>query len=371
MKLLHIADTHLGFSAYRKIDDETGLNQREMDIYNSFEQFVDSALKLGPDVILHAGDLFDSVRPTNRTISFAIGQILRLTKEGIPFVVISGNHETPRLRETGSVFRVLEYLDNIFPVYKGRYESIELDGLKIHCIPHCIEGTVDENLSKLKVDRAFDYNVGLMHAGVVGISVFRTNEFNEQLVSSGYLRKEFDYIALGHYHCHTRIEDNAFYAGSTERFSFNEVGEEKGFIEVELDEKRVQFHPLKIREMIDLEPIDCSELSLEDIMDEIKDAILGCEPKDKIVRLRILNIPSHIYPSIDFNAIRRMSSESLNFEIKYEVRREEQSVVSGHSFSSLSIEFKEFIEKYSVEGLNKGRLRELGLDYIRRVEEMI
>ena len=35
MKILHMADTHLGYSAYRKMNSE-GINQREADIYTSF-----------------------------------------------------------------------------------------------------------------------------------------------------------------------------------------------------------------------------------------------------------------------------------------------------------------------------------------------
>ena len=63
MRILHVADTHLGFSAYRKVEGISGLNQRELDLYRSFETCVDQALEHRPDLFLHAGDLFDNVRP--------------------------------------------------------------------------------------------------------------------------------------------------------------------------------------------------------------------------------------------------------------------------------------------------------------------
>jgi len=69
MKILHVADTHLGFSAYRTVTEE-GINQREMDVYNAFKQFVDYAIKSKPDLIIHAGDLFDSVRPNNSCLLY-------------------------------------------------------------------------------------------------------------------------------------------------------------------------------------------------------------------------------------------------------------------------------------------------------------
>ncbi len=36
MKIMHIADTHLGLSAFNKIDSKTGSNLRETEIYNNF-----------------------------------------------------------------------------------------------------------------------------------------------------------------------------------------------------------------------------------------------------------------------------------------------------------------------------------------------
>ena len=129
-RIYHLADTHIGYSAYRKIDEATGLNQREVDTYEAFKQFVDYALKEKPDAIVHAGDLFDSVRPTNRAIAFVLSQLLRLSEAKIPFVVISGNHETPRLRETGSVFSLFEHIPEVHLVYENKYELVEIDDIR-------------------------------------------------------------------------------------------------------------------------------------------------------------------------------------------------------------------------------------------------
>jgi len=50
MKILHVADTHLGYSAYRKATED-GINQRELDTYKAFEQFVTYAINTKPDFI--------------------------------------------------------------------------------------------------------------------------------------------------------------------------------------------------------------------------------------------------------------------------------------------------------------------------------
>ena len=123
MRFLHVADTHLGHAAYAKLD-ENGYNQRETDVFAAWGKAVDMALARRVDAVLHAGDLFDSIRPSNRALHCALAGIIRLSEAGIKFVAIAGNHSSPRLRETGSVFRLFEHIEGVRVVYAGAYERI-------------------------------------------------------------------------------------------------------------------------------------------------------------------------------------------------------------------------------------------------------
>ncbi|MGB2988415.1 MAG: metallophosphoesterase [Candidatus Zixiibacteriota bacterium] len=78
MRFVHISDSHLGASGYSRRLSASGYNQREEDVCNSFQAAVDQIIELKPDFVLHSGDLFHTVRPTNRLINFAIRQILRV-----------------------------------------------------------------------------------------------------------------------------------------------------------------------------------------------------------------------------------------------------------------------------------------------------
>ena len=371
MIILHLADTHLGYSAYNKLDAASGLNQREVDVYNAFKQVVDYAVDIKPDLVLHAGDLFDSVRPSNRAISMGMEQILRLSKAGIPTIIIAGNHETPRLRETGSVFRLFEHLENVYPVYKSQYEKITFDDLDlaIHAVPHCFNtDMLDESLKELKVDKNYQYNIGMLHGAVTGVGPFKSTEFNEQEISSGYLKKDFDYIALGHYHEMTKVEGNAYYCGSTERFTFLEANPRpKGFLQLELGTDP-EFVKLPVRDMLDLEPINFDNIKNHDMMEVIEQSIKKSQPQDKVVRIKVQNIPSHIYHNLDFNRLKKLTSDALHFEIRYEVVKDDQAIVAtGAKFEALSTEFEGFLKKYAVEGLDKGKVKELGLKYLMNV----
>ena len=77
MKLAHLADLHLGFRQYDR-QTPRGANQREADVAQVFARAVDDLLEQRPDLIVIAGDIFHSVRPTNSAILFLFQQLQRL-----------------------------------------------------------------------------------------------------------------------------------------------------------------------------------------------------------------------------------------------------------------------------------------------------
>src|SRR6266508_4214493 len=112
-RIVAIADAHLGRAHYHAVNEQ-GLNQREADFAASWHRAVEAALELNPDAVLVLGDLFDIPRPSYRAF-------------GVPTCAISGNHDTTRLRESGTPYAVLA---DTFPeltfVYRGAWEPIDL-----------------------------------------------------------------------------------------------------------------------------------------------------------------------------------------------------------------------------------------------------
>ncbi len=373
MKILHISDTHLGYSAYRKTTED-GINLREIDIYNAFEEFVSFAIKSKPDLIIHAGDLFDSVRPNNRALTFAIKQIIRLSKEKIPFVVIAGNHEHPKLKETGHIFSIFDHINHVYPIYNAKYEKltfkINTEEIMIHAVPQCeLKTRFNDELKKVKPSSDVNYNIFLSHGAVSGIKVFSMNEFNELVFPSNIFEKKFDYIALGHYHKYSKLTDNAFYSGSTERLSFTEATDKKGFIEIDISKGKIKhnFIEIKNRKMMDSRAIKCSNLKLEEVMKKIKETVKEINPKEKIFRITLDEIPNHIYRSLDFNEIRKLSSNAVHYEIKANVSgKEESKSASSSKLDALTNEFKRFLEDQDIE--EKETILDLGIGYIEKIQ---
>ena len=370
MKIFHVSDTHLGYSAFSKLDPESGFNQREADFYDSFARFVETALKERPDAVLHTGDLFDSVRPSNRAMSFALEQIKKLSDSGIRFIAISGNHETPRLRETGSVFSVMKQLSDCDFVFDGGVERIELDGVEVLAIPHttgerfqeCIKETL-----KMKKDMT---RIVLMHAGVQGVGGFRMNEMNELLLDPTDIAPDADYVALGHFHNHVVVRGNCCYAGSTERSSISEAGVEKGFLSIDLEGKKRKFVPLETRKMIDAPPLNLKGEGATAATAAIVRALDSKNYEDSIARLKITGLSSEARRGIDFNRIRKVAQKALSFDIRFEEQEEDQVVQSGTArIGGLLEEFSSYLANIDAGRLDKKRLESEAKELFSESEE--
>ncbi|HDP69881.1 MAG TPA: exonuclease SbcCD subunit D [Actinobacteria bacterium] len=378
MKIIHISDTHLGYTAYGAVNKESGIKQREIDVCEAFKQAIEKIIEISPDIVLHCGDLFDNVRPSNRILTFALEQLLRLQSANIPVVLIAGNHSMPRMRDVGSIFRIFELFPGLYPIYKGKYEKLSFNnlpggghGLTVHTIPHCLtKEDFDKNLKELKIDQNDKYNVLMLHAAAKGIKEFSMGEFNEQTVETSYFKPEFDYIALGHYHKHTQLAENAYYSGSTERFSFNEAGQEKGFLEIDLSTKKTTFHSLKIRSMVEIKRIDAAGKDADFIMERIEEAIMKNEIEGKIAKLEINGLSGPTYNVLDFKQIKHLTSPALHFDIKYNRDGENESVhpseVMQNNMTNLPMEFESYLEKTIVEKIDKKMILEMGKEYLKR-----
>lgn len=369
MKFIHVSDTHLGFNAYRALCTDPGpykgLNQREVDTYKSFERFVDEAIELRPDAILHSGDLFDSIRPSNRTLGFAMEQFLRLSKEGIPIVIIAGNHSMPRIRETGSVFRLFDHIDGVHCIYRGGYETVKIGDMTIHGLPYA-EG--EEYLNRLDSISPADsrYNVMMLHTGVASLKAFQNSGANDQVIEDSHLQKNMDYVALGHYHGYQKILDNAYYSGSTERFSFSEARQDKGYLIIDLDKGTKEFVSLPARKMIDLPYIDALHLDAESLIKEIEGSIPD-NIDGAIVRMTINRVLSSVRNSINVKKIKEQFSTAAHFELRIISSQDKMSVQATSAvFGRIEDEFISFVNARPIENVDKQRIKELGLDYLKK-----
>ena len=276
MRLFHIADTHLGLSQFSRLDPESGMNLREKQIYDNFLSAIEKIIAEKPDVLIHAGDLFDTVKPKTRAYTTVLEALDLLNASEIPLVVISGNHSMVKTRYTTSPFEVLTYHPgNITAAYSFRYEKVEIEDTVFHLIPNMLRQE-DYRTAYNQVELLGDHhNVLVTHGLATAIKDKRLATVAEHELDTTILSEEFDYIALGHYHRQSRIMENAWYSGSIEYLSYGEISDLKGGLLVDLgkcsgrDNPAVCPVPLPCTQMIDLGKISCESMHPSEITGEI------------------------------------------------------------------------------------------------------
>ena len=99
MLIAHLADLHLGYRAYHRLAPG-GVNQRERDVSEALGRAIEQVIEMRPDLVLVAGDVFHTVRPSNSAIMDGFRLFLRLRAglPGVPVVMIAGQPRLSPLR---------------------------------------------------------------------------------------------------------------------------------------------------------------------------------------------------------------------------------------------------------------------------------
>ncbi|MEA2596769.1 MAG: repair protein SbcD/Mre11 [Thermomicrobiales bacterium] len=294
IRIAHLSDTHLGYRAYYKTDPATGRNQRAVDIERAYELAVSDILTRDVDLVVHSGDVFHHARPAYSAMRAFVRQTRRLEQAKLPVVVIGGNHDTPRLRTSGSVFSVLDLALPDITFVTG-YEQVPLPyphlNLEITAVPH---GKLVDPIPPTIIPVSGSLNVLITHGLVPGMSVKgHRREPGEEEIADSLLDADFDYIALGHYHEPDHPRRNAWYSGSTERIGWGDEPVEPGYNLVELaapGEAPIVTHiPLEARPMRTLPPVDGEGRDGRAIADLVLARLAELALPDALVRVQIVN----------------------------------------------------------------------------------
>jgi exonuclease SbcD len=330
VRLAHLADPHLGVRQYHR-QTPSGINQREADVARAFRLAVDGVIAARPDAVVVAGDLFHSVRPTNAAIVFAFKQFQRLREAlpDAPIVLVAGNHDTPRSAETGSILRLFEELGVDVAVDEARRLEYPALDLSMLAVPH--HALVGQERPELRPEGGARRHVMVLHGEIEGVlpTQRHTVEYGGALIGLRELAvEEWSYIALGHYHVQHEVAPHTWYSGSLEYVGTNIWGEltdeagqgirGKGWLLVDVDRGTVTREPVPAsRPIIDLEPIRGDGLGAE-ALDKLIEERLHAVPggvADRIVRLRVYDVPRHVARELDHTAIRDRKAEALHFHL--------------------------------------------------------
>lgn len=383
MKLVHLADLHLGFRQYQRLTPG-GINQREADVARAFQRAIDRTIELRPDIVAVAGDVFHTVRPTNAAIVHAFKQFSRL-RHALPhaiIVVVAGNHDTPRTAETGAILGLFRELEiEVADVAARRIPFAEHD-LEILAVPDLASAR-----PALTPNPAVRYNLLVIHGEVEGVLPPQAScpERQPMEISLADLRPEsWSYIALGHYHVYRKVGERAYYSGSLEYASTNawgELAEEraqgiagKGIVEHDLETGAHVFHPLELsRTLVDLPGVHARGMTAPELDFAIREAVEACPGgiDGKIVRLLVLDVPRHIARGLDHRTLREYRRRALHFHLdtrRPESIRTQASGAPGRRASLAELVRESLRGRYLESDVDRDELVALGLRYLRDAE---
>ncbi len=359
MKIAHLADLHLGFRQYHR-QTPAGINQREAEAAAAFPQVVDGVLVARPDLIVVAGDLFHSVRPTNAAIVFAFQQFQRLRAglPEVPIVLIAGNHDTPRSTETGSILGLFEELGVEVATREARRLTYPALGMSVLAVPH--EALVQAERPVLRPDGGARYEVLVAHGEVDGVfpSDRSTVEYGGAVVRPDEFGPgEWSYVAFGHYHVTTALGPRAWYCGAPEYVSSNPWGElqdeagkgiaGKSWLLVDLETGVATPQPITpARRVMDLPRVDGSGLAAEDLQATIAARVAEVPGgiADQVVRLVVTGVPRHVARQLDHAVIRGWKAEALHFQL--DLRRPEAIRSTGVGAPGRRQTLPDLVEEY-------------------------
>ncbi len=321
IRLLHLADLHIGMENYGRLDPATGIHGRVLDFLRRFDEVIEYGLARDVDLVLFAGDAFKTRDPSPTYQREFARRIKRLSDAGVPTVLLVGNHDLPAMERKATsldIFRTLA-VPNVTVGWRDEMYRIETKRgpVQVACVPYPMRQRLlareefrGKNLEEL--DRALTDIVGDLVRGLaaqlepaipavlaghftVGGAVFGSERSvmigSDVVVLKSVLADPvFDYVGLGHIHKHQELNGGAYpaivYPGSLERIDFGEERDPKGFCWVELSRGQTtwQFVEVKARPFV---TIRADARESDDPTQVVLDEIERRDVTDAVVRVNV------------------------------------------------------------------------------------
>jgi exonuclease SbcD len=322
IRILHFADLHIGMENYGRIDAATGVNQRVLDFVHRLSEVTTYAIDNDADCVIFAGDAFKTRDPNPTYQREFARQLMRLSRQGIPTVLLVGNHDTPIIEKRATsidIFGVLDVPNVIvatteavhrvetkrgvvqigaipWPQRSRLMQSDDARGMNVDQLDAELENKVAEKVAELEAELdGTSPAVLTAHLTVSGavwgserqVMIGRDATIKLATFTSG----AWDYVALGHIHKHQDVNNGGYpgvvYAGSLERIDFGEEREAKGFCWVEAQRGATswRFVQMHVRPFVTVS-VDATEEG-ESPTERVLDEMARHDLKDAIVRVRV------------------------------------------------------------------------------------
>lgn len=293
LKILHTADIHLG-AKMSFLEDRANVYRQGM--IETLESIYDQAVKNKVDLVVFAGDIFDTPYPSKTTIDIVKNLFKKLADEGIYVAVIPGNHD---YLAKGGVYDQGDVAQGdmkiiIFNNPQHNVAKIKELGLSIYASPNITPTSKQSPLPKMQKPKQADKNAPLNPAQTITTQGSDSEETpiniaiahgsaevkgekadNYPITADEIASSGFNYIALGDWHKTLDVSAGkvkAFYPGALEPLAVDQT-ESGNVLLVEIEQGKTVVKPLRIGKYsivnIELEVKDEQENLIEMIQQKL------------------------------------------------------------------------------------------------------
>lgn len=307
MRILHMADLHIGITLYNR---DLSADQRFV-----LQQVLDYAVQYMPDAVVIAGDLYDRSVPSAEAVALFDWFIGALT-EAVPkasIMLIAGNHDSaqridcyrdilsrqniyiaglPPQRDTAHIQRVTmadAYGDVDFYLLPFIRPAVVRGVLGHEDMALSYDAAVHQMLAREQIDTA-RRNVLVTHQFYIPVGEdIQSLELSESEIHTvgniDSVRSDalepFDYVAMGHIHKMSQVGKAAYwYSGTPMAYSVSEASQEKGILMIDLGEKAVPVQVTRLP-LTPLHAVRKLRGTLEEILEQSCDDYVAIELTDQ------------------------------------------------------------------------------------------
>lgn len=363
IKILHTADIHLDspFSLY----DVSRAKARKNELRGTFSSLMLYAKSEKFNIVLMAGDLFDSEYATKETLDLMISQFAQ--NPNCKFVISPGNHDPLSQK---SPYRKADFPSNVYIFGSDDITKFSFDDIGVDVYGWAFtESKKQDNplrRGKLVLDKN-KINILCAHADMTSAESDNCPMTEADIASSG-----FDYVALGHIHAGGDVKKagSTYYAysGCLEGRSFDECGP-KGIIickisdagnraEIKFGQKRFS-HRRYEKLSVDITGVSGTDEATSKVKSQITANGYG---DDTLLRVRLHGA---VAPSVKIDT-RKMTAEALGV-FYLEVKDESAPLLDlGELMNDISIRgafFRELLPKLKSDDPEQRRIASAALRY--------
>jgi DNA repair exonuclease SbcCD nuclease subunit len=366
-RLVGLGDAHLGRTHLAHLRDEHGRNLREEDFLRSFGWAIEETIRLEPDGFVWLGDIFDHARPTYRTFSRVLMGLKRLREAGLRGVAISGNHDTPRVRGTGSPYQALEEVfDNVVFAWAMEAMSVDLAGVRVHAVPQTLTvGDFREQLDRAAATSGgYATDLLLAHVALTSLPSREWRDMNELEVEEAAFDRRFDRVLLGHYHVFQKISKRTWYAGSTDSFNFaDSPTEPKGIVVMDSDAPVLEHIPNPHERPLVTLSAEAAGLSSGELVTAVERSAAGI-PSGSIVRVYLEHADVAAFRQVSREEFEEAVPGAIHVDVNADAGAETLPVQGASTIGSIEAEWAAFVERQDLAGLDRDRVVATGARFL-------